>query len=168
MKKILHLLRMFVIVCLLSIAARLFIISPGRVDGQSMEPTYLDTEMFLVNKIALLLRAPRRGDIVQLIVPDDEHFVIKRVLGLPGEHIHTLNGEVTITKADGTVIKPKESYVKYDVHQGRFKKGTVEMKIPEGHYFVLGDNRGKSVDSRHYGLVPRSYILGVLTDPSAR
>ena len=129
------------------------------VSGPSMIPTYEDHDRLLVYKLAYTFgRTPERGDIIVFHPPlegkEDEDF-IKRVIGLPGEQIDIADGKVKITTVDGEEIILSEPYlgatINYECHIG---------SIPEGCYFVLGDNRNISNDS-HYGwYVTKDDIIG--------
>ena len=129
------------------------------VSGPSMQPTYQNNDRLLVYKLAYSFSGePERGDIIVFHPPLDgkekEEF-IKRVIGLPGEKVDIYGGKVYVTLTDGTVKTLEEPYIsaapKYEAHSG---------VIPEGYYFVLGDNRLNSNDSHNGWLVPEKNIIG--------
>jgi signal peptidase I len=138
-----------------------FVVQPVRVEGQSMMPKLHDQDRIFVNKFIYPLREwigdrepIKRGDIVVLLYPDDpSKSYIKRVVGLPGEQVNVDNGKLYI---DG---RPKdEPYLDSEYLSADSMPGPVDVKAH--HYFVLGDNRRNSSDSRYWGLVPEKYIYG--------
>ncbi len=128
-----------------------FVIQTYHVDGPSMEPGLTSNHYVLVNKVAYLFRAPERGDVIVFHYPlDTRTDYIKRVIGLPGDTIQVDNTHVWV---NGTLLN--EPYISAPSNP----KAT-EWKIPANSFFVLGDNRPVSDDSRWWGFVPRSYIVG--------
>jgi signal peptidase I len=130
----------------------------SEVIGHSMEPNLHHGEHVLINKLAYRFDGtPKRGDIVVLIPPDnlgsDSDF-IKRIIGLPGEVVELRNGKVCIHQGTSEVIL-EESYVTNPSMQNY----TSDV-IPQGQYFVMGDNRNNSSDSREWGTVSLSEIVG--------
>lgn len=151
---------------LLLLLIRGFILEPGRVNGQSMERTYMDADLFLVNKYILFFRSPERGDIVQAADPITKQLVIKRVIGLPGERLSIHSGEVWIRHEDGTETLIEEPWL--DPGEWTLSATNTEevyMPIPDHAYFLMGDNRGRSADSRAYGAIHRSSIYGLAMKP---
>jgi signal peptidase I len=138
-----------------------FVVQPVRVEGQSMMPKLHDQDRIFVNKFIYPLREwigdkepIKRGDIVVLLYPDDpSKSYIKRVVGLPGEEINVENGKLYI---NGMQID--EPYLDTEYLSSDSMPGSVHVK--EHHYFVMGDNRRNSSDSRYWGLVPEKYIYG--------
>lgn len=160
LKRTFHLVFGFVVVILI---IRTFILEPGRVNGRSMENTFVDNDFFLLNKTALLVRAPKRGDIVQAHPNNDETNVIKRIVGLPGEVISIHGGYVYLVDKNGNETKLDEPYVKPGVLTevpNNIKYTT--RPIPANTFFIMGDNRSMSIDSRTYGSVHRAQIYGVV------
>lgn len=123
------------------------------VDGASMEPTFSTSERVIVDRVTMLLGGPSRGDVIVLDSPRQDELLIKRVIGLPGEMVMVQAGRVSI---NGTLLE--EPYVRefctYPSCDGTWELGPDE-------YFVLGDNRSHSLDSRSFGPVQRSAIKGV-------
>jgi signal peptidase I len=121
-----------------------------RVDGASMEPTLQSGEFVIVNKLAYVLGKPKLGDVIVFHFPrDPEQEYIKRVIGLPGDHIEIKEGRVFI---DGEPLE--EDYISASpVYQ-------VTVDVPEDELFVLGDNRNNSSDSHSWGSVPLDYVVG--------
>jgi signal peptidase I len=128
-----------------------FTIQNYQVDGTSMESSLHNSQYVLVNKQAYLFQQPARGDVVVFYWPvDTTKDLIKRVIGLPGDTIVVTNSTVQI---NGVVLQ--EPYVKSPFNlEGR------QWVVPANDYFVMGDNRQYSDDSRDWGFVPKSYIIG--------
>jgi signal peptidase I len=154
------LLRDVVFAGVIAILIVVFVIQPVRVEGQSMMPKLHDQDRIFVNKFIYPLREwlgdpqpIKRGDIVVLLYPNDpSKSYIKRVVGLPGEDVSIENGRLYINGVPQREDYLAEEYLSYDT--------TVTRHVDDHHYFVLGDNRRNSSDSRSWGLVPEKYIYG--------
>lgn len=139
----------YVIIVLVAVLIRTFIVTPVQVDGQSMYPTLLDNEILLLKKYD---HKYERFEIV--VFKSGSSKLVKRVIGLPGETISYKNNQLYINN------KPLDD-VKLDVYTYDFDLSQLGFKtIPEGYYFVMGDNRTNSTDSRIIGLIPEGDILG--------
>ncbi|HKB14287.1 MAG TPA: signal peptidase I [Vicinamibacterales bacterium] len=125
----------------------------ARVEGQSMAPTLEDQDRLIVNKLVYRIGEPRRGDIVMLYYPlnPDKSFV-KRVIAEEGDTVRIVDGRVYVND-----IPLKDDYV---ASEYRSHDDWGPQVIPEGYYFVMGDHRNNSSDSRHWGMVPKKYIIG--------
>jgi signal peptidase I len=125
----------------------------ARVEGQSMAPTLEDQDRLIVNKLVYRIGEPRRGDIVMLYYPlnPDKSFV-KRVIAEEGDTVRIVDGRVYVND-----IPLKDDYVSSEF---RSHDDWGPQVIPEGYYFVMGDHRNNSSDSRHWGMVPKRYIIG--------
>lgn len=140
---------------------RAFILEPSKVNGASMEPNFVDSEIFLVNKFPLLFDKPRRGQVVQLLIPEIDEVVIKRIIGLPGEQITIKQNAVFVTDTDGQTSKLDEPYLATGiVTDSKDGQAYTSPILKKNQYFLLGDNRGGSSDSRHYGAISREHIFG--------
>ena len=122
----------------------------------SMEPTLQEGQWILVNKVTYHFRQPQRGDVIIFPNPNnpDENY-IKRIIGLPGETLEMKEGMVYIQKEDGTFLTLDEPYIQ-QISDPSFE-GDI---IPEDEYFVLGDNRNNSIDSRQGWTVERKSVMG--------
>jgi signal peptidase I len=125
----------------------------ARVEGQSMAPTLQDQDRLIVNKAVYKLSAPRRGDIVMLYYPvnPDKSFV-KRVIAEEGDTVKIADGRVFVND-----LPLDDSYVPPEY---RSHDDWGPQTISDGYYFVMGDHRNNSSDSRHWGMVPKRYIIG--------
>ena len=137
---------------------RFFIIQPFFVKGQSMEPNFHENDYLIIDELSFRLREPQRGEAVVLRSPfEKNYFFIKRIIGLPGETVSVKNGEVRIYSEEypqGLVLD--EPYLK----NNEMTDGNLEIKIPENQYFVMGDNRRYSYDSRRWGLLNQDDLIG--------
>lgn len=152
-----------VIVGALALGLRIFVVQPFIVEGLSMYPTLDNNDYLLIDKISYRFHEPKRGDIIVFRFPLDEKYnYIKRVIGLPGERIRITRGAVMIFNkehSDGFIIH--ESYVKDPEASNLNNDRTViDIYIPEHRFFVMGDNRLGSSDSRDWGLLPEDDIIG--------
>jgi len=121
------------------------------VRGASMEATLHNNERLIANKIGYRFESPQRSEIIIFKPPlDTKRNYIKRVIGLPGDKIKIVNGRVYLNDQE-----LKEPYLKYKSYENM-----PEIVVPENSYFVLGDNRPNSSDSRYWGFVPRKNIVG--------
>ena len=124
--------------------------------GPSMQPNFEENQRIIVNKVVYGLHEPQRGDVIVFKPPFNEtKNYIKRVIGLPGESVEVANGKTYIYKIDGTVLILDEPY-EAEPSTRNYTKHT----IPDNQYFVMGDNRNNSNDSRSGWMVPRDNIVG--------
>ena len=130
-----------------------FVFQVARVEGQSMAPTLADQDRLIVNKFAYRIGEPRRGDIVMLYYPlNPEKSFVKRVIAEEGDTIRLVDGQVFVND-----VPMRDDFVP-DEYRGHDDYGPTV--IPEGYAFVMGDHRNNSSDSRHWGFVPKRYIIG--------
>lgn len=130
-----------------------FVAQPVKVEGISMEPALVDQERIFINRFVYRIGEINRGDIVVFVFPHDKSkSFIKRVIGLPGETVEIRSGVVYV---NGRALE--EPYLD---HSGWDGSSYPPIKVREGCYFVLGDHRSSSHDSRSWGLVPKENIYG--------
>lgn len=151
--------KMVVISLAIIIPIRYFLIQPFYVKGASMEPNFHEHEYLMVDEISYRFKAIERGEIVVFRYPKDpQEYYIKRVIGLPGETVSIKDGYVYITGTDGVTSKLEESYLPSYVTTVALSEEPVTLDSDE--YYVLGDNRNGSKDSRSFGPVQKSFIVG--------
>jgi signal peptidase I len=133
-----------------------YVVSAYKVDGDSMKPLLCDQERILISKLAINRKNLHRFDIVVLFKPNEpDKSLVKRIIGLPEEIIEIRAGDV--------YINDKELKQSLNSNPPEAMKSPDDMKallIPQGMFFVMGDNRRISLDSRQFGLVPQKYIFG--------
>jgi signal peptidase I len=149
-----------VIICLVIVLpVRAYVIQPFYVKGASMEPNFHDHEYLIINEIGYRLSEPTRGEIVVFKHTDTEQsYYIKRIIGLPGERVTIKDNEIYIynqEKPDGFKLNEGEYLPKTTVTDGE-----VDVKLKANEYYVLGDNRMSSLDSRRFGPITRESMVG--------
>ena len=131
------------------------VVQLARIEGTTMAPTLGDQDHIVVNRLVYRLRSPRRGEVVMLLYPiNPEKLFVKRVIAVPGDTVRIVDGRVFVNDAlldDSFIPAEFRSHDQYG-----------PQVVKDGYYFVLGDHRNNSSDSRHWGLVPRKYLLGTV------
>jgi signal peptidase I len=139
------------IIILVVFAAVQFTMQSFRVEGYSMEPTFPDGEYIVVNKLTYRFVSPHRGDVVVFRNPQmPDRLYIKRILGLPGDTVEIRGGRVYI---NGSVLEETPDFAAILCED-------YSVTVPDGRYFVIGDNRTATSGSHTFGLVPRDNIVG--------
>ena len=137
---------------------RYFLFKPFYVKGASMEPNFFDKEYLIIDELSYRLRAPQRGEVVVFKYPENpKEYFLKRIIGLPGERIKVSEGQITVYNnehPEGIVLN--EPYLPDDL----LTIGERVTALSEDQYFVLGDNRPNSYDSRRFGAVDKSLVVG--------
>lgn len=137
-----------------------FLFRPFQVSGASMFPNFLDNEYVLTNIVGLHFNDPRLGDVVVFKAPPNPELdYIKRVIGVPGDTVAIKNGTVyrnNLPYNESAYLKPSVK-----TYGGAFLKEGGSVTVPSNSYFVMGDNRPYSSDSREWGFVPKSSIIGL-------
>lgn len=150
--------RFIFLAAIIVIPIRMFVFQPFIVSGESMYPTFHNGDYLIVDEVSYRFREPARGDVVVFRYPDDpKRFFIKRIIALPGETVVFKNRSVYIENTDNPEgIKLDEPYLDQITIPGN--KTTITVSAD--NYFVMGDNRGFSSDSRAWGELPRENIIG--------
>lgn len=149
------LLKFGVLALIIVIPIRVFIAQPFIVSGTSMVPTFHESEYLIVDELSLHLRDPYRGEVIIFKAPPDtSKYYIKRVIGLPGETLEIRGSEVYITNNEVKEMKLDEPYILHPSYND------LKITLKEDEYFVMGDNRKASSDSRVWGALPRKNVVG--------
>lgn len=160
----LDILETFIIAIGLFILIYNFLVQPNSVIGASMEPNFHENEYILTDKFSYRLGEPQRGDVVVFKYPKDESIdYIKRIIGLPGEEVLIKNNTITIFNAEHPEgFSLDESYLPQSTSTsgGPIFPENQKTVIPYDSYFVMGDNRSRSSDSRIWGTVPEKDLIG--------
>jgi signal peptidase I len=134
---------------------RHFIFKPFYVSGQSMEPTFFEKEYLIIDQFTYRFREPERGEIIVFRPPvNSDDFYLKRIIGLPGERVRVENGSVIVCSTECQALD--ETYLGSSIET----EGSVRMTLGPDQYFMMGDNRSFSFDSRKFGAVDKDLIVG--------
>ena len=150
-----ELLKFAAIAIIIVIPIRVFIAQPFIVNGSSMVPTFEDGDYLIVGEISYRFNDPERGDVVVFRYPNDpSKFFIKRIIGLPGETLKIVGSKVSIRHNKTEDEELYESYVVYPA------QNNIEITLNDDEFFVMGDNRAQSSDSRSWGPMPKKFLVG--------
>lgn len=141
------------------IPIRYFLVQPFFVRGASMQPTFEDGEYLLIDQLSYRFRQPRRGEVIVFHYPlQPSQFFIKRIVGLPGDTVTVENGRVEVQNDQLTqgAVLDESQYLPEGLRTG----GQIQVTLQPDEYFVLGDNRPASSDSRSWGVLPIDNIVG--------
>ncbi len=142
---------------LIVVPIRYFLFQPFLVKGQSMEPTFQNSDYLIIDEISYRFREPERGEVVVFKYPQNpSQRFIKRIIGLSGETVEIKEGKVIIIKDDKTQVLDESSYLPKALKTS----GNLRISLAENEFFVLGDNRRLSADSRSWGPLFRENIIG--------
>ena len=148
--------KMLILAAVIVLPIRYFIFQPFFVQGISMQPNFATGDYLIVDELTYRLRSPERGEVIVFKYPKDPtQRYIKRVIGLPGETVQIQDGKVTIDNSSGLMTLNESAYL-----PDTYVPGNVKITLASDEYFVMGDNRDFSSDSRSWGPVPRKDIIG--------
>lgn len=134
---------------------RYFLFKPFLVRGQSMEPNYEESDYLIIDELSYRFRGPERGEVVVVRAPVGSDYYLKRIIGLPGEKVVIANNQVIIyNEANPRGLVLPEDYL------NEITTGSLTKVLGPDEFFVMGDNRGASYDSRRFGPVKREAIVG--------
>ncbi len=152
LKSLWDLVKFIALALVIVLPIRMFIAQPFIVSGESMVPTFQDGQYLIVDELSYNLNGPHRGDVIVFKYPKDtKRFFIKRIIGMPNEKIIIDNGKTKIINKenpDGFVLDEPYINESFDT--------TEKYTTGDNEYFVMGDNRNRSSDSREWGLLPRN------------
>lgn len=136
----------------------LFAAQPHLVKGSSMEPNFHNGDYILTEKVSYKFRAPKRGEVIVFKAPNrPDADYIKRIIGLPGEKVKVVQGKIYV---NGKQLEEQYEPISFETFSGRYLQEGQEFTVSENQYFVFGDNRSHSSDSREFGPVDKSFIIG--------
>lgn len=148
-----------IIAALIVVPLRMFVFQPFLVKGDSMVPSFHNGDYLIVDELSYRFRSPERGEVIVLKFPyDPSQRFIKRIVGLPGETLEIKDGKVVVYHSDSqdAFVLDESGYL----DEGSQTPGSVKVQLKEGEYFVLGDNREFSSDSRSWGPLQEKYVVG--------
>lgn len=149
--------KIVIIALLIVVPIRYFIFQPFFVRGQSMEPNFQNGDYLIIDEFTYRFKTPQRGEVVVFKYPNNpSQRYIKRIVGLPGETIKIEDGKVFIYKDDTPQVLDESNYLPLSLQTA----GTLETRLDDNEYFVMGDNRPFSSDSRRWGSLPEEDIIG--------
>lgn len=153
-----ELFKIIIVSALIIIPIRYFVVQPFVVRGASMEPNFQNSEYLIIDELSYRFRKPERGEVIVFKFPQNtSQFFIKRIVGLPQETIAFRDGDIFISATSGgeEVKLDESSYLLKDV-----PLASLEVELRDNEYFVLGDNRNASSDSRKWGPLKEKFIVG--------
>lgn len=152
-----ELLKIVILAAIIVVPIRYFLFQPFFVKGQSMESSFEDGDYLIVDELSYRFREPQRGEVIVFKYPNNpSKRYIKRIIGLPGETVVVKDGKVAVFDKWGSRYLDESEYLPSSIST----PGNVRVSLEEGEYFVLGDNRSSSSDSRSWGPLPEEDIVG--------
>jgi signal peptidase I len=155
---VLEIAKIVIVALAIVIPIRYFLFQPFFVKGESMQPNFQNGDYLIIDEISYRFREPERGEVIVFKYPQNEsQLFIKRVIGLPGEKVEINDNQIKITQVNGQLLDLKEIS---NLPSSIETSGNINITLENGQYFVLGDNRQFSYDSRRFGVVNRNEIIG--------
>jgi signal peptidase I len=152
-----ELLKYTIVAFIIIVPIRIYVAQPFVVSGESMSPTFNPGDYLIIDKLAYVHAQPQRGDVIVFRYPlDPSIFYIKRIVGLPGETVELNNGVISIIEGDGVRHIFNGSHLAYDPDQ----EMPLVTTLASDEYYVLGDDRDASSDSRDWGPLQMKFIVG--------
>ena len=154
-----EIIKIAVLALIIILPIRYFIAQPFFVKGASMEPSFENGDYLIIDEISYRFKKPERGEVIVFRFPEDpKQFFIKRIIGLPGETVEIRNNRITVFNEGGQAgfFLDESNYL----DSLQITEGSLKIKLKENEYFVLGDNRLHSSDSRRWGPLNESFIIG--------
>ncbi|UZE93461.1 MAG: signal peptidase I [Candidatus Nealsonbacteria bacterium] len=146
-----------ILVAVIVLPVRYFLFQPFFVQGISMEPNFENGDYLIIDEISYRFTEPERGEIIVFKYPKNpSQRYIKRIIGLPGETVEIKDGKIIIINGKESQILNESKYLPQNIETS----GNIRVSLSENEYFVLGDNRDFSLDSRRWGVLPKQYIIG--------
>ena len=153
---LLETIKIVILAIIIVFPVRYFIFQPFFVQGISMEPNFFNSDYLIVDEITYRFRDPQRGEVIVFKYPQSPaQRYIKRIIGLPGETVIIENGQITIINGNEKFILDESGYL-----PDSYTSGEIKASLSENEYFVLGDNRAFSSDSRRWGSLSEEFIVG--------
>lgn len=150
-------LKVVVISLAIILPIRYYVIQPFFVIGASMAPNFETGDYLIIDELSYLFKQPQRGEVIVFHFPlDTRQYYIKRIIGLPGETLEIENGKIMIKNSDNQ----NGFYLNENYQLGGYTYGMIKITLKDNEYFVLGDNRPESSDSRRFGPVDKKFIVG--------
>ena len=153
--------KVIVVAIIISLPIRYYIAEPFIVNGASMDPTFSTGQFLIVDRISYRFEKPQRGDVIVFQYPNDPStFYIKRIIGLPGETVNIRDGIVTIMDENGSTTAPSIKLAEPYISASHASHDNSQIALTPTQYFVMGDNRAQSSDSRVWGPLESHFITG--------
>ena len=148
---------MVILALAIVVPIRMFVFQPFLVRGESMEPNFQQGDYLVIDELSFRFRDPERGEVIVLKFPGNtSQRYIKRIIGLPGETVKVQDGKVAVLKDGKEIILNESNYLPPNLQT----PGNTNLSLKDNEYFMLGDNRLFSSDSRQWGVLSKNLIVG--------